>query len=278
MELTTIAQVSSSIDNVTKYIVEDSEFGKNEVSVIRKADKIIFCLPTQTNCKMGCAFCHLTGTTRPVKNLSHDWFVSAIDHLIKSENLPESETFLVSFMGAGEPLNNLNNMTEACEIIHTKYENIRFGMATMCPSVSAIKKLTRWAENHKHIRFKLHLSVHGIRHRDRIIKSNVDIETAINHTIMYAMRTGNPIEFHYAIVAGYNDQLGEILEFSNLTRSENATIKFLTVSENNGCHQGHLPEEMLATLFPSRVVEFYNPPGRDVGASCGMFDQEIYNA
>lgn len=269
--------VKSQIDDVTKYILIDPVFGKNEASVIRKPDKIIFCLPTQTNCRMGCAFCHLTGTTRPVKNLSHDWFVSVVDHLIKSENIPENENFLVSFMGAGEPLLNVINLTEACEIIHAKYERIRFGAATLIPSASAIKKLTQWAQNHNNIRFKLHLSVHGITHRHRIIKSNVKIETAIDYIKMYSMKTGNQIEYHYTLVAGVNDQLSELIRFSNMVHGH-GTVKFLTLSENNGCKRSDLPTGLLQAVFSQNIVEFYDPPGRDVGASCGMFDKEIYNA
>ena len=93
----------SSVDAVTKYTIEDEHFGKNEVSVIHKQGKDVICVPSQTNCKMGCAFCHLTGTTRPADNLTSNWIASAVDFLAGFEHIESSQerNLLVSFMGVG---------------------------------------------------------------------------------------------------------------------------------------------------------------------------------
>lgn len=58
---TIINKQDSKIDSVTKYILSDFQFGKNEVSVIRKSTKDIIVLPSQTNCVMGCSFCNWNG-------------------------------------------------------------------------------------------------------------------------------------------------------------------------------------------------------------------------
>lgn len=274
MKLTTINMVKSKLDNVVKYIIEDSLFGKNEVSVIYKETKTIICLPSQTNCNIGCKFCHLTGTKRPVKCLSVDWFVSVVDYIVQQEQITNS--ILISFMGAGEPLLNIQNITNACESIHMKH-NSRFAVATTLPTIHSIRYLSQWAIKHNNISFKLHLSVHGMKNRSTIVKSNVSIDLAIHETMMYSKNTNNPIEFHYTLVNGVNDQLSELMTFHNAIHGCKCTVKFLTLSENNNCFSSSLPNELLLSIFSNHIVEFYDPPGRDVGSSCGMFDIELYN-
>jgi 23S rRNA (adenine2503-C2)-methyltransferase len=276
MTIKLIEKIDSTIDDVTKYIVSDETFGKNEVSIIRKDTKTIFCLPTQTNCKMGCAFCHLTGTTRPSKNLSADWIVSVVDYLAQIEYKGD-KALLISFMGVGEPLLNLNELTASMELLQAKYDRIRFGISTMMPNANAMTELTMWTVNHSNYNVKVHLSVHGMLNRHEIIKNGIDISIAIKLVQHFHEITGNPIEYHYTLVNGVNDSTEELTEFNNNIKSDGSTVKFLTLSETNGYTNTKLSEEYIRTLFPSNTVEFYNPPGRDVGSSCGMFDKTLYN-
>ena len=278
IQFTTIEQINSSIDDVTKYILEDEVFGKNEVSIIRKNDKIVFCLPTQTNCKMGCTFCHLKGTTRPSKNLSIEWLGSVVDHLIDIEHLHNrSKDLLISYMGVGEPLMNLTGLLGSIESLYDKYDNIRFGISTILPNVSAITSLTKWSLEHPDIRIKLHLSVHGIFNREEIIHLSVNAYSAIDYIHLFHRHTKNPIEYHYTLVDGVNDSIDELKSFNALISNDGATVKFLTLSEYNGCKKTQLDNELIRSIFKNNIVEFYDPPGRDVGSSCGMFNRDLYN-
>lgn len=274
----TIEIVKSKIDNVTKYIVEDEKFGKNEVSIIYKKDKVIFCVPTQTNCKIGCTFCHLTGTTRKAINLTVDWLDSVIDHLIESENLHNiSKDILISFMGVGEPFLNVDFLIKSIEKLTNKHQNIRFGISTMMPNISSIRSLTEFLLENGHCRVKLHLSVHGIFNRDKIVNSKVDISEAISAIQKYHKITKQPIEYHYTLVNEVNDSVKELNAFNNMISDDGSTVKFLTLSETNGCTSTNLSEKQIRSLFPDNIVEFYDPPGRDIGSSCGMFNKELYN-
>lgn len=278
-QIKVIEKVNSAVDDVTKYIVQDDQFGKNEISVIRKADKIIFCMPTQTNCKMGCTFCHLTGTTRPAHNLTSEWIVGAVDFLVAHEYKEESRDLLISFMGVGEPLMNVDNLTQAIDTLHNKYQRIRFGISTMLPNMRARDKLIEWIVPHPFIRLKLHFSVHGVLTRNAIVNSSIGAVDAIKAICVFHVHTGRPIEFHYTLVAGVNDSVDELSMLSKLvaTKSEDVTVKFLTLSETNGCQATKMSQEAIRELFPNNIVEFYDPPGRDVGSSCGMFNRDLYN-
>lgn len=265
----------SQIDSVTKYILSDFTFGKNEISVIRKSTKDIIVLPSQTNCVMGCSFCHLTGTTRPTKNLSSNWFYDAVQFIINTENLG-SKTILISFMGAGEPLLNLGYVLSGITTINSQIQNVRFAICSVIPSHDSIERLIGWKLNQPDISLKLHLSVHGIDNRDKIVKSVVDIQDAIEYLKEYSEKTNSPIEYHYTLVNRVNDGM-DLKKFKRLVKPmANATIKFLTLSQNGNCSKTNVTNEDLMIIFDGMNVEFYNPPGRDVGSSCGMFDKSIY--
>lgn len=273
----TVVESKTSRDNVTKYVLEDTAFGKNEISIIQKDFKNILCLPTQTNCRMGCTFCHLNGTTRPSKNLSSTWLVSVVRFITDLIPSLTDKNLLISFMGVGEPLLNGNGIQDAMSKLHMQYSAIRFGVCTMMPDIDLMEKFIEWSVANSEVHVKLHLSVHGIGSRKAIIKSTVGISKAISLVQRFHKMTGNPIEYHYTLVAGVNDSAEELNAFHRLTLGASSTLKFLTLSENNGCKATSLSEEEILTFFPGQTVEFYNPPGRDVGASCGMFDRDLYN-
>lgn len=273
-----VSKVSSCIDNVTKYVLYDYHYGKNEASVIIKDNKNIIVLPTQTNCSMGCKFCHLTGTTRPVDNLSKNWISKAVELLYEAESLND-KPLLVSFMGAGEPLININNILLGIEQISSSIKNVKFAISTIMPSTDVMFKISEWQVATK-IPLKMHLSVHGISNRKKIIKAGVSIESAIAHMQNYSHRTLQPIEYHYTLVDSVNDSTQELLEFKKLIsvqRDDNYTVKFLTLSEYGGCLTSKAVKDNIIDIFSGITVEFYDPPGRDVGSSCGMFDKSIYN-
>lgn len=274
-----LEKIPSKVDSVVKFLLHDDTFGKNEVSVIVKEDKVIFCMPCQTNCKMGCKFCHLTGTNRPAKNLTSDWIVEALvlvhelyDHFDRD--------MLVSFMGAGEPLVNIENIKEAIlRIPAALLEEVRFAICTMAPAKYSIQKsITDWmvANDHLGIRLKLHLSVHGLYNRKTLLPNSGDLIEAIDELKDYATATGMPIEYHYTLVNGKNDSFNELSELSGAISGVPATVKFLKLSENSECFASSFPHDTLASIFRDHTVEFYDPPGRDVGSSCGQFDKSIY--
>jgi len=274
IDFKTVEMITSNVDDVTKYIIEDSEFGKNEASIIRKNDKIIFCIPTQTNCRMGCSFCHLTGTTRQAKNLTSEWLVSVVKYLVNQSRI--DKPLLVSYMGVGEPLLNISTIADSMLEIHNNY-NVRFGISTMLPKLSAMRSLTDWCAVNSNIKVKVHLSVHGIYNRKSIVKSGVDITESIKSLQTFRHITGLPIEYHYTLVGGVNDSDEELIAFNNLIEDDGGTVKFLQLSETNDCHSTLLSNATVESFFPKNIVEFYDPPGRDVGASCGMFDKSLYN-
>ena len=277
-----IETIHSKTSDVTKYIVDDSIYGENEISLLRKETKDVIVMPSATNCKIGCVFCHLKGTTRPAEQFSPQWIVSAVHLIIEEEHLGE-RPLLISFMGAGEPLLN-DNIYLAMIVLHEELPNTKFAISTMVPSIKALERWTDVFRINKDIPMKLHVSIHGMIDRYAIVNSKISSQTIIYYAQKYNEITGNPIEYHYTMMDNYNDSMEELQMFKDAIIKDRTqeqlnqtTVKFLLLNESNGCRRSKVSNEDARKVFEGVTVEFYDPPGRDIGSSCGMFNKSIYN-
>ena len=273
----------SKTDDVIKYIFRTSE-GLNEVSLINKEDKYVICLPTQTNCNLGCKFCHLTGTSRDVKNLSKETMVAYVEYFMREYCiLPIDKPILVSFMGAGEPLHNIKEMVASMDELFDKYGKneddygIKFGLASTLPSKNAMYTFMDLMEDKEYLT-KFHLSLHGIDTRSELMYDTVKARDAIKLVKQYATETLNDTEFHYALIDDLNDTDEEINALEEALYS-GAHIKFIVLNPVDKLKPSAHLEEIVDFLSDSDKcfdVEVYTPPGRDIGSSCGQFHKEIY--
>ena len=104
-------KVDTSSDGTKKYLYRTSENEFVESAYIPDRERATLCVSSQAGCRMGCKFC---ATAR--LGLRHS--LSTCDILNQIASLPERDTLTnVVFMGMGEPLDNMENVLRALEII-----------------------------------------------------------------------------------------------------------------------------------------------------------------
>ncbi len=107
--------LSQSADGTEKYLFEVGEKRHIESVMIPEKDRSTLCISSQIGCQMNCLFC-ATGKQGYAGNLT----VAEILNQVQSINHPEKLTNIV-FMGMGEPLNNLDAVLKAIEIMTADY-------------------------------------------------------------------------------------------------------------------------------------------------------------
>lgn len=275
--------INSATENVQKLVYENDNNAILEVSYIRKNDgKDILCVPTQTSCKMGCKFCHLTGLTIPVKNLTGTEIFNLVVATLK-EIGKHNKTLLISYMGAGEPLMNIDGVIESAKLIQSieGYDVIRFGLATLIPGSKLLSEFTQLVVGNK-LPFKLHWSLHFTNRdtRKSLMPAALDAEVAVNLLSNYIKHTKQNVEIHYTLIDGLNDQPADVDYLNNLIENKKINIKLLRFSPKET--EPNLMESKnvsnFKTLLESKgfTVEVYSPPGRDIGSSCGQFILDQY--
>lgn len=282
-----VKKVESQIDNTVKFIFV-SKGQVIEFSYINKGDgKDIICIPTQTSCNLKCKFCFLSDYDLCVRNLEPEEMLAGIIYTVESLSLVKNganDVLLISFMGCGEPLLNLENVLNTCELTIEKYKNdyrvVRFGLASLIPAISLMKKLTNEVAKRK-IPIKFHLSLHSTitKKRKELLPAASSINESIKHVCDFVSKTNNSAEIHYAMIDGENDGDEEVVGLTKLLKGKPISIKFLIYNEKPSTpwvpsgrvdiFRNSLEKEGIET-------EFYVPPGGDVGSSCGQFLMDYY--
>lgn len=288
-----IKKVFSQKDNTVKYIFKTLDNLIVEFSYINKDDgKDIICLPSQTMCNIGCKFCHTTEYIGKIKtrNLSHTEIVYGVEYILDELNIYKLDrTLLISFMGCGEPILNVDNIITTMKYMKTNFEAngvsyVRFAIATSIPKHNAEEffRLTFLIFEHN-LPVKIHLSLHytiDIIRKDWMKKS-LDIIPSLSAVDFYKKLTGNAVEIHYALIDGVNDTEQDAILLSNFLKDKNMNVKFLFYNEKESIDY-HASNKEKISIFRKYLEkysishEYYIPPGIDIGSSCGMFLMDTY--
>lgn len=262
----------SKVDNTIKYIFEV----ENQIVEFSYIDN-------GTGKDMSCKFCHLTDHIGkvPLKNLKEEHIVQGVRMITAIQNLGK-RPLLISYMGCGEPLDNIDAVFDSMCTLSDDADDIRFGLATMLPKTRWDKffELTRWVKS-TGINLKIHLSLHFTdeKLRKKWMPAALDIDSSVDALSFYHNMTGNPIEVHYTIMDGVNDDhrsIGKIHEYFEHPSRKDCTIKFMRFSEKDSLDvkaaaKGLINEHMAYFKSVGMTAEYYEPPGLDIGASCGQF-------
>ncbi len=261
--------IYSKIDNTSKHTANGVEF-----NFINKNDgKDILCVPSQTSCNLGCTFCHLTGDGVKTQKIDRDWFYSRINEILCERDRNHSE-ILFSFMGAGEPLLDPHETIVRMHALPSLakrhgYTRSRFAVATIIPSTHNLREFTN-SVRRSGLNVKLHLSIHNPfdLERKQLMPGAVKLEDSLGLLRRYHSKTGNAIEIHYTPIYNKNNSIRHAEELAAL--ADTIPVKLLKMSSKDGM-TGDTSEFGSNLRIFGTTVEEYDPPGRDIGSSCGQF-------
>ena len=283
-------------ENETKKIIEIS-------LLFNKNDKNVVCLPTHHFCNMGCKMCHLTnkGLNKKMMPISYEDFMNALLECLHYFN-NDKKKLVLSFMGVGEPLLNLElikNIYLNENIIKEKYgyEHIGYAVSTMMPNTN-VDKLTELV-NEYNIPLKLHFSLHTPDDEKRyelIPNTKVSIDEAMKLLDKYRKKitknkvlmdkyiklhtTKDPVEIHYTLIKGVNDDEHLLDKLIEIEKKYEICLKFIRFNPVNELERSSDEEYWIKRLeneVPNLRVKSYSPPGREVGSSCGEFTKHYYH-
>lgn len=290
--MTFIEIIKSKIDSTLKYIFKTDDNLIVEFSYINKNDgKDIICVPSQTMCNLACKFCHTTDYIGKIKNedlMYHEIFESVM-YIINDLKLKDNDrVLLVSFMGCGEPILNVDNVIDAMVLLKKLEQNgfsyVRFAIATSIPKNKWINfyKLTEGIKKNN-LPVKIHLSLHYTMDilRTEWMPASLDIMSSLSAIDFYRKLTKNPVEIHYTLIDGVNDTEQDAILLSTFLKDKDFNVKFLFYNEKPSIDFHASSKEKLKIFkryFDKYNIEheYYIPPGLDIGASCGQFLLDYY--
>ena len=202
---------SCSVDGTKKYLFRTSQGEYIESAYIPDGERATLCVSSQAGCRMGCRFC-ATGR----QGLQHSLSTTEIINQIFS--IPESErlTNLV-FMGMGEPLDNMENVLAALEIITAPWGMAWSPTRVTLSTAGVGRELERFLNETKvHLAVSLHNPFHEERTEIMPIENAYPIREICNILRRYDFTGQRRVSFEYIVMEGLNDSPAHIKELCRL--------------------------------------------------------------
>ncbi len=284
LDLATIEQ--SNADASAKLLLRLKRDGSLIESVlVPERERLTLCISTQVGCKQACVFCH-TGLQGFTRNLTTDEIVGQIvlaEWLRKNhpsfQNSPLSNykgITNVVMMGMGEPLDNLENVLPACEILVSEQ-----GLRLSCNkvTVSTVGILPALDTFLAASRASLALSLHSPFSRERTAlvpanrKSPLD---AIVETLKKHAHSSNREYFiQYMLAQGVNDSDKHAAAIASLFQGVPVKINLIPLNPHEGTSLAR-PTVAAVYAFQQKlkalglVATVRLSKGRDIAAACGQ--------
>ena len=221
-------QTPSSVDGVTKFLLEAADGQRIETVWIPADGRVTQCISSQVGCDMHCAFC-ASGQLGCVRSLHAEEIVAEVMCLsAKMGQYPNN----IVVMGMGEPFMNYDEVLRALRILNAQQgPNIGARHITLstCGIVPGIQRLAG-----EGVQFELSVSLHAptddIRSQIMPVNRRWSIAELLSACDAYTAATGRIITYEYTLVHGRNDRPTHAAALIRLLRGRKARVNLIPLS------------------------------------------------
>ena len=271
------ADCQRSIDGTIKYLFPAG--GKFvETVYIPDKDRATLCVSCQIGCKMNCLFCQ-TGKQ------GFEGQLTVAEILNQIYSLPEREKLTnIVFMGQGEPMDNLDAVLRATEIL-TSADGFAWSPRRITVSSVGVKnKLKRFLdESECHVAISLHAPLHELRAQLMPAEKGMPITEVVDLLRQYDFAHQRRLSFEYIVFQGVNDTKAHAKEILRLLQGLDCRINLIRF------HQ--IPDVPLKGVDDRKMEELRDyltghgifttiraSRGQDIYAACGLLNTKYKEA
>lgn len=241
------------------------------------------CVSSQVGCKMGCAFC-LTAKGGLVRNLTAGEIVGQILWIKRENNIPYERRINVVYMGMGEPLDNLANVSKAIKILALN-EGLAISPRRQTVSTSGlgsqIKKLGEM-DLGVLLAISLHAVTNELRSRLMPINKAYNIEAVMDAVRGFPIDMRKRVMFEYLVIKDLNDSVSDAKKLVKLLHGIKAKVNLIYFNPHEGSEFGR-PELTRMLKFQEYLRDhgvtctIRQSKGLDISAACGQLKQRNEN-
>jgi len=267
-----IVTPSRAEDGTIRYVVHLADGALVEAVAILHPERTTICLSSQAGCARGCVFCE-TGRLGLTRNLAAEEITgqfAAVARALVADGRPAPTN--VVFMGMGEPLDNLDAVLQACDVLS---DNCGFAVAPKRITVSTVGVVPKIREFHRRARVRLAVSLHAANDEER--RALLPVAKTWNLAALHAAlgEATDSVLLQWTMIDGVNDSdrhADELLAFC-----AGLDVRVNLIPLNPG------PEDALRAPPIARVRAFQKrlsdaglrtlvrmPHGQEVGGACGQ--------
>lgn len=268
--LTAPKKVSISTDGTKKYLYRTSQNHFIESAYIPDGDRATLCISSQAGCRMSCRFC-ATGRQGLQHSLSTNEILNQIGSLPERERLTN-----VVFMGMGEPLDNLDSLLPALEVLTSAWG---FGWSPTRITVSTAgvaSRLERFLEaTQVHLAVSLHNPFPHERAEIMPVEKAWPIREVVEILRRYDFTHQRRVSFEYIVMSGLNDSPRHIRELCRLLDGIKCRINLIRFHKIPGSPY-FSPDDRAMIAFRDALTAkgihttIRTSRGEDIQAACGL--------
>ena len=259
-----------SIDGTIKYLFPTAGGKCVETVYIPENDRATLCVSSQRGCKKNCLFCQ-TGKQGFEGNLT------AADILNQIYSLPEAASLTnIVFMGQGEPMDNLDNVLRATEVLTSDYGYAWSPKRITVSSVGVKNKLKRFLdESECHMAISMHSPLHEQRMQLMPAEKAMPISEVVELMRDYDFAHQRRLSFEYILFGGLNDTMQHAKAIIRLTKGLSCRVNLIRFHEIPGVDLPPTDESVMESfrnyLTAHGVFSTIRASrGQDIFAACGL--------
>ena len=248
-----------------------------ETVYIPDNDRATLCVSCQVGCKMNCLFCQ-TGKQGFEGNLT------AADILNQIYALPERDTLTnIVFMGQGEPMDNLDAVLRATEILTADYGWAWSPRRITVSSVGIRNKLRRFLnESECHVAISMHSPLPEQRQTLMPAEKQMGIEEVVGLLRQYDFSHQRRCSFEYICFGGLNDTPMHAREIVKLLQGLECRVNLIRFHEIPDVDLPGSDEKRMEALRDYLTAHgvfttIRASRGQDILAACGLLSTAAKN-
>ncbi|PIW29162.1 MAG: 23S rRNA (adenine(2503)-C(2))-methyltransferase RlmN [Rhodobacterales bacterium CG15_BIG_FIL_POST_REV_8_21_14_020_59_13] len=275
-----------SVDGTRKYLIRLAPGVECETVFIPDVGRSgALCVSSQVGCTLNCTFCH-TGTQKLVRNLTAQEIAAQV--IIARDDLDEWPTSNenrqitnIVFMGMGEPLYNLDAVSDAIDIM-SDGDGMAIGRRRMTVSTSGVvPKITELGmRTRAMLAISLHATNDDLRNELVPLNKKYPIAELMNAIRAYpGLNNSNRVTFEYVMLKGVNDTPAEARALVNLLKGVPSKINLIPFNpwpnSPYECSDWETIETFAEIVNRAGYASpIRTPRGRDIFAACGQLKSE----
>jgi 23S rRNA (adenine2503-C2)-methyltransferase len=236
-------------------------------------DKLTLCVSSQVGCAMDCGFC-ATATLGYGRNLTAG---EIVEQVYRATKLAGRRPTNLVFMGMGEPLHNLENVTRALGLLqhpwglHFSPRRITVSTVGLVPGIEKLGRL----QPAPNLAISLNATTDEVRDRIMPVNRKWPIANLLEAARRFPLSHGRRVTFEYVLLAGVNDSDADADRLIRLLRGMSCKVNLIPWNPFQGPAFERPSAERIRT-FQERLrasamaVYIRTPRGDDIDAACGQ--------
>lgn len=264
---------SESRDGTVKVLYELPDGHRIESVRIPHEERVTLCISSQVGCSIGCRFC-ASGLRGLDRNLTPG---EMVEQVLLTGGIRKRDFTNIVFMGIGEPLLNLDNLSKAIRIINSP-EGLGFGARRITVSTVGLPQgIRRLAE--LGIQINLAISLHAADPEKRKslipLAEKVTLEEVLDAADYFRSRTTRDVTYEVLLIKGINDGPEDARKLAALLKGRKGSVNLIPFNRVEGLP--YTPPSRRGVLeFRNILEQAYVPVsmrrsrGADIDAACGQ--------